>query len=275
MYVLQTQGPKQQIIDVLSAEFPLTAKKVYNALKRRYQIGSTYVAVYQHMRELVDQGVVMKEGLEYRLDGKWIERTRQFAINTENNYSALLNGSEIAKIDDAKVLVFDSFEQYFHFAEAIRERYVKSTNGSGTICWLGTHAGGPIFFMKDRLKSIRNTIEKNIKYYIAIRGDAQLDRTMANFYRSMGVNSITGANDKDIHTIGIYGDTLLFLIFSEDLRQAINNVFENANGLSDVNIGPAFEEILGKERKLFAIMTSNKDLAEKYRNSIIKLFDHK
>ena len=273
--MMQTQGPKSQIIEVLSQEFPLTARKLYNVMRKRCMTSATYHAMYQHVQELVGQGVLAKDGVEYRLDGKWIERTRQFAINTENNYSALLNGSEIAEIDDVKLLIFSNFEKYIKFIEKFSEDYVNTANGNGEILWLGTHAGGPIFYMKDRIKSIRDTLDKNVEQRMVIRGKTELDRLMANFYRSMGIkNVITGANDGESSIIEIDGDTLMYMMMPKELNQAINDIFENAKGLQDLNIAVAFEQILKKECHLFVMVTRNKKLVEKYRNHILKFFDH-
>ena len=58
------KNTKGNIVQALSEEWPLTAKQLHNALKRRYSSASTYQAVHKAAKELVEEGVLQK------IDGK-------------------------------------------------------------------------------------------------------------------------------------------------------------------------------------------------------------
>jgi len=269
--MLQTAGPKQQIIDVLSSEFPLTAKKVYNVLKKRYQIGSTYIAVYQHMQELVGQGVVVKEGLEYRLDGKWIRNTRAAVESMENNYESAETKTKEA--ESIKLLTFRNQKDMFAFLATFRQRFFDSAKSGDEVLWLGNHTWGPLFYMATTVAPIKEAIAKGIKFYIAMRGDTSLDRAMVRFYKRIGIEDVMcGTEPLDNRLIYIYGDTMLFIEDSHDFSVEMSEIFKCTERIEEMDLANIYEQLMRRGGMIQVMIIRNPDLVKKYINYIKSIF---
>ena len=65
---------RESIIAVLSREFPLSIKKIYNKVKKEYGLDVTYQAVFKLVKEMVDDKVIEKDNSEYKLNMNWIKQ---------------------------------------------------------------------------------------------------------------------------------------------------------------------------------------------------------
>lgn len=66
------RSTREVIISILSREFPLSIKKIYNQVKKEYNLEVTYQAVFKVVKEMLNDGVVEGKGKEYQLNIKWI-----------------------------------------------------------------------------------------------------------------------------------------------------------------------------------------------------------
>ena len=74
---LNKKSTKDLIIDILSYSWPLTTRKIYNLIKRK-GLSVTYQAVHKSIKELLDQGIVIKQNKEYQLNIEWIKKRHEF-----------------------------------------------------------------------------------------------------------------------------------------------------------------------------------------------------
>jgi hypothetical protein len=71
--VYEEDSCKNKIFTVLTMTQGMRAKSLYNFLKKRYAITQTYQAVYKVLNELVNQKILVKEDLEYRVNTDWVK----------------------------------------------------------------------------------------------------------------------------------------------------------------------------------------------------------
>jgi len=65
---------REEIISILSREFPLSIKKIYNKIKKEYGLDVTYQAVFKLIKEMTDDGILEKSEMEYKLNINWIKQ---------------------------------------------------------------------------------------------------------------------------------------------------------------------------------------------------------
>ncbi len=81
---------KEQIIECLIAEWPLSAKKIYYLLKKNGK-SMTYQAVYKALKEMQHSSVIVKAGMQYSIDPCWANHLREMSERIEKSYQ----GSEL------------------------------------------------------------------------------------------------------------------------------------------------------------------------------------
>jgi len=266
--VATNNGTKAQIIEVLSMNFPLGAKKVYNMLRKRYQTSSTYTAVYQHMQELVDQGVVLKSGVEYMLDSKWINRLSNFADNTKINYSVANDFVSGSKDEMVKTLEFKSLKEFDEFLLNFRKKFIETSHmrSINEVYFLGDHTWGPLMNMRYRVEELKNIKQRGIKYHTLVRGSTQLDMYMQNFYSKFGTGSVKiGVETKKDEMIFIFNDIVIRVLCPSDIMEKIDKIFSTSKSIEDLNMIDLVENINNKDGNFIIIIIKDAKFAEEQK----------
>jgi hypoxanthine-guanine phosphoribosyltransferase len=64
---------REAVISILSNEFPLSTKKIFNRVKKDHNLSVTYQAVFKSIQEMIVENVLEKIDKEYKLNITWIE----------------------------------------------------------------------------------------------------------------------------------------------------------------------------------------------------------
>jgi len=71
---------RNKIVDVLSEEWPLTAKQIYIKLQRSHGVSVSYQAVHKQLKIMLDEKMLSKNNTDYSINQEWIEKIQK---NTE------------------------------------------------------------------------------------------------------------------------------------------------------------------------------------------------
>jgi hypothetical protein len=267
---------RNQVVEILGSEFPLSAKQIFNRVKKR-GLSGTYHGVYDCVQEMVRTGVVVKNEKEYQLSGKWVTNTVTQMNKIEINQIQINNVFKSVKgMETARVLKFSSLNDYMKFLSDFKEKFISETNvgEKRTMAWLGKHVVGPALFMNHRSEMINRIKKKGIEYLVAIRGDCIFDKFADKFYKNNCLETARiGVDDKSGDTVAVYDDVVIIAI-SEDMKIVVNNFCESVSDISDMNIRLLFEDFNKSEKNLYAIMIKNRDLANYYVERIRSLINH-
>jgi hypothetical protein len=77
---------KNIVVSVLSRQWPLSARNVYKEVCSE-NLGITYQGVHKALRQLCDQGVVLRTQEGHQLDRNWIDRLENYSCLLSSNYS--------------------------------------------------------------------------------------------------------------------------------------------------------------------------------------------
>jgi chromosome condensin MukBEF complex kleisin-like MukF subunit len=80
------KSTKDKIIDLLSSEWPLSLKRIYGKLKKRYGINISYQATHKAINELVEEKVLQKVKKEYKLNIEWVNNLERFSKKIKDIY---------------------------------------------------------------------------------------------------------------------------------------------------------------------------------------------
>ncbi len=83
---IKKRSVRETIISILSKEFPLNIKKIYNKIKKEYNLGVTYQAVFKLIKEMLEDGILKKNDKEYQLNLEWIKELENELNIIKKNY---------------------------------------------------------------------------------------------------------------------------------------------------------------------------------------------
>lgn len=77
---------RDAVVTILGCKWPLSLKAVFFAVTKEYALSVSYQAVHKALKQLVENGIAVKEDGGYCLNIKWIKKIKQFGSNLEQAY---------------------------------------------------------------------------------------------------------------------------------------------------------------------------------------------
>jgi hypothetical protein len=271
---------RNQVIEILGSEFPLSAKQIFNRVKKQ-GISGTYHGVYDCVQEMVRTGVINKEGVEYSLSGKWITSTCVIMerIQIKHTLGKIDNTTEKSGI---KTMVFDSYSDYVKFVRKYDKYFIENvdSNKNNKICWLAYHASRPILNAEQNVEFAKKLKKKNIDFSIAICGNTKLDKISKTVFESCGLNKVVlDVLNRFGMSIAIYNDVAICSIFNDKFTQERNKIYresdknqENSHEISR-SISKVANFINSVNTSVTVMIVKNPDVVNLYRNYILSFFD--
>jgi hypothetical protein len=265
---------KSVVIDVLSNSPNITAKQIFNKIKKQ-GISTTYHGTYDCIRKMVDDGILVREEVKYRLCPVWVDRTVTKVQNIKtkcdkDNDDIFSNASSVESV---QFLTFNTFSDVSEFVIKYRNRFVETANKGDEMIWLGNHTWGPLFYRKDSRDGLGRAIKKGIKMFIGIRGNTVLDETVCKFYSDMGIENVklNLGNLNNLITI-IYKDRLLIITEPHEIVDKMEHIFQNTKSITDIDLGIIFKEVFDREILYHVFVVKNKEIVRKYKDVIKAMF---
>jgi len=270
------KSTRAMILQVLTEEFPLTAKKIYNKIKSS---GSsvTYHAVYDRISELVKEGVLKKTELKYIISPKWIVNINKQLNQIIIKYSALSDDKlykGIRNLSSASILTFHSMKEIGDYIRNYKYEILTEQEGQKiTICWLVDHMVAAIANLGDKPIYYETTKTKNLTHYTLVRGSTSLDKAIFNFYSKFAVTKAKyGVKDNlKINYVGTYNDTVMIFMIPHDLDVEIQKFFKKTKSIDKMDI-KKLNKIYNRKAKIHIIVIKEHELADYVTNYIKSFF---
>jgi hypothetical protein len=145
---------KDYIITVLGYDWPLSAKKIHNLIKKKYGYSATYQAVYKTLNSLLKEDVIEKKSDGYQLNLRWLKDMHRYTEIIETNYYTknrlnLIEGIKEARSEgNINVLTFETLfdvEKYLYY---LQKQYIHNTKKKEFICVHHNHEWRPLFYLR-------------------------------------------------------------------------------------------------------------------------------
>jgi hypothetical protein len=271
-------SPKFQIIEILGNEFPLTPMKVYNIAKKRYQCDRKYVTFFKHMSDLFNSGILIKNSQtkEYHISPKWIEFTKTSIESIRASYSHMIPVTlKDAKLEGVDSFSFNSLEDFYKSLSQFKKEFIENcdSNEENVICCLSTHIWRSLLYVKDYSQIRKKMKEKNIKYYLLVRGNTALDRMATSMFDKYDFDVKMGINDCTNITFGIYNNVMLCLFYPPKMLKIIDDFFNKNKTIEEANFDDLFNDLFGKKLDLKLVIIRNKNIVESYKKYVISFFE--
>lgn len=271
------KSTKDQIINILARRYPLKTKAIYFSIKKEYANSVTYQAVHKLLKELVDESVLTKEDLSYKINPGWLKSVSNFLSFVEQSYKnqkSLVPGpSKVTQIGEIKVMEFESLADLDMFFIDYEEKFHRKQK-EGIVLWAAKHYHWPFAYSK-KMFDVQETKKEKKNSYKIFRSSTQLDKWSMNFYKQLGVNVTFDKNSAQKGDIAVYGPDILEIKYSKELVTAIDNFFNKNKDFDRINLLGFFKDILNKKIKIEVTLQRNSYIAERIIKDSLRLFDNK
>ncbi len=265
---------KSLVFTILTNEHPLKLIDLMNFIRKRYGRSVTFQAVRKATLQLVEEGVLRKDGKEFEIREEWIEtasaellRIRADIADKPSATSHFMQGG------DVRVYAFTSLGELTHFWEDIIEHWrTKRKKGDPNInCYQGAHIWEGLQRV-DRERQVMGSMkEKGIKSYAVCTGSTPLDRAIAKFYSGIGLKMHVIPSlkrfDKSYY-VGTYGDIVVQTQYPPSIVKALDQFFTGNKDLTTLNLHE-LDRIVNKKIPMKLTVIKDAGMAKQINASIL------
>ncbi len=264
MPIGKSKTVKENIVHILSQQWPLTAKKLYNIIKKDRNI--SYQAVHKTLRELINENIIKEHNKQYQLSHEWIEAMYKKMGEIENNYN-----NHLPFVNNyVNVNVLDSINETMKFQTGIG-RYFHKLYGKGVIfCSHYFHSTWPIA-IPERLNAL--SMQKNTrKVFCLCSGNTELDKWCCEKEREFGYAVKSGTPCATTCDISTYGDFVVETYLPGSLKKKIDEFYNSVHDINELNISKFFSDICGIKTKILILVMKNNELASMINQHTLSCF---
>lgn len=258
---------KDIIIEILSEEFPLTIKRIYNIVGRRYRKRVSYQAVYKAVHRLLDERVLSKRAKGYSLSNDYIERMKYFTDRLKVNYKREVGlFRELSEKNSAIKKLDSQYEMAVFLLETL-----KTVKKGEVIAIIWPTAWPPLEIPKEIYLPLKE-IGKRAEAYCICGGDGFLDKQFAKRWRELGMNIKLGIKVNRMFDTFVLRDLVILIYQPPERRMQKYRYINLIKGLTALDQDRFFLKIIKGRADIYAFIIENADLADKIKQEIIGYF---
>ncbi|MBI2675430.1 MAG: hypothetical protein HYX24_03160 [Candidatus Aenigmarchaeota archaeon] len=268
----QPRTVRDSIIYILSNEWPLSAKKIYNRVRQNGHHVS-YQAVHKNLQELITNGILEKESGEYKLDLLWIKQVKEFTNKIENHYTdkskpvveQFFTGKETTA-------TFDNLFEFFDFMIDFLARFSQNRNDIYVHFY---HLWWSLSFVGEMYIRFKNMVNSYNSATIICRHDTPADRLIFDHYNSFIPNArikyyVDCAKDCDIF---VSGDYIAQIFFTDECRKKIDYAYRIMKETKSDSLNKLLETLFFEKTSITLLVNRNSSLAGQIKKETLKHFE--
>ncbi len=229
---------KNLIIKTLSERWPLSTKKIYSAMKRRYQVGFTYQAVHFALQEFLKQGILVSQNRQYMLNPEWVGKISSFTADLADKYS---KEGKISTPKQLEEMNFNSLAEAFNFALSNLET---GFFGTSRILYAQVKRLLPFPVSASQIEKLKKFCSSN-EAVILCQGDSLQDKVAAKFLKKIGVKVYLGVPCAQPANTLIFSDSVITIYTLYSPKELLR--FDKAKAEKSYTISEAIDKnFLGK-----------------------------
>ncbi len=267
---------KDKIVHLLSYDWPLSIRKIYLFLKKRYGCKTTYQAVYKAVKEMLESRVLdsTKEG--YKLNLLWIkeihDQTEIIRVNYFSEQHATIFEKKARDIESIRVFIFKTWfdvEKYLYY---LQKNYLLKTTEKQVICTHHAHEWRPLFYLRAEYNWINKLHKSGHKVFTLCSGNSVVDKWSAKFYTALKSNIKLDVKCAETSEIVVFGDFIAQIYLPLELRDALDKELSNLSHISDLDYARLITKIFEKDSEIKVVINKDAALASQLKNQTLSKF---
>jgi phosphoserine phosphatase len=267
---------KDLIILTLSQEWPLTVRKIHNAIEKS-RASVTYHAVHKAVRQLVKQGVLKKERNGYLISIEWIEQMSGLVEGMKNNYlynkPLYLPGlKEFKQEGDTQIFTFENLAEADSYRKRLQWEYLSSKAAKPPYCGMSMYARSPVVYTEKSLDLLKAATGGKTPVYLLYAGNTAVDRWAADYYRNEYTFVKTGVDlAKDCETM-IMGDVVTQIYVPQKIMKYLQGLYSRVKDVNEVNVQEFYRQVYLTKADVKFVVIRNPEIAKQLREQVLSHF---
>jgi hypothetical protein len=257
------------IIQILSDQWPLSAKQVFAAVKKQSETGISYQAVHKSIMDLKQDGVVREVGKKFVLNLDWIKQVKGFGERLEKAYVSSVSSKEVG--EDAAVRNY-RFNDAMSLARFILDDFFSLSNleNKPSVCWWWNMY--PTFSISDaEYRRMREKLAKT-KFYMLGGTDTPMDKIFAENFEKLGVKIKVGVEIPFNPDTMVCGDYVGLIYFSPKFRRMWHKYCKIGAVLNKLKMGKLLMLLYEHCDSFNVVVTKNPEIADRIRGQTLEHF---
>lgn len=262
---------KGKVLDLVSNEKSLSAKQIYSRLQKVHSITSTYQAVHKTLKQMLDEGVLIKEKTVYSINPKWIE---DFKKNAEDLAEKVKSGKkefDLRELGEGETIHLN-YKGILEVGWFLVNKIMVAPNPKktpGIALWRFCYS--VVGLEEKHMTGLKKACKEN-KWYAFVEENNKLDHVFGDTLKSYGLKEVkynvkcaTPLSDKMI-----IGDYIAEITYPSLFRKLW--AIQNRLPVKIIEFNLAKHLLLMREIQpdIEVILTKNSKLAEEYRKEYLR-----
>ncbi|MCK4968554.1 MAG: hypothetical protein KAS12_05845 [Candidatus Aenigmarchaeota archaeon] len=267
------KSTKDNIVNILSVEWPLSARIIHNKLRKNYDMHISYQSVHKTLNMLEEKMILEKNNKEYQLNLEWIRSVQKITTQLENAYLKKLPAVDqnLFNDDNANTVKFNTIANLDRFILLFFEKNLLDKDKKDIICcsyW--THAWWPVVLNETNYSLLKKIINPK-RYYISFGGKSIAETGCTKFFKKLGFNAKMGLSLGVNYEFVIFNDMIIQIYFPPKLNQNLKKI-HTAKNITDMDLNKLSNLIFNQNYDITVIILKNKTIANQLKSKIMSKF---
>lgn len=264
-------GLRGKVLEIVSNDEALSAKQIYARLQKTHSITSTYQAVHKTLKQMLGEGVLVKDKAKYSVNPKWVENFKKNAEVLAEKVIAGKKEIDFKNIQEGETIHLN-FKGILEVGWFLVNKIMVAPNPKktpGIALWRFCYS--VVGLEEKHLTGLKKACKEN-KWFAFVEENNKLDHVfgdtlLAYGWKSVkyGVKCATPLSDKMI-----IGDYIVEITYPSLFRKLWT--IQNRLPVKIIEFNLAKHLLLMREIQpdIEVIITKNAKLAEEYRKEYLK-----
>ena len=257
---------KSLILKILSEEWPLSAKEVFNRVKKNSKEPISYQAVHKCLQELVLETIAEKSEKGYLLSLNWIDSNTTLFAGLHAAYT-----NDFIKSIEGKTMEFDTLYAVDKFLIQYLSKLLPLLPKKPVLCLHWNHLWLPLFISREEYANMKG-IATLITSYSLIKGSDPIDKWCSDFWAERGMKVILGANVASTFDLVILNDFILQVFYPPEIKKILDEIYSKTTKVKDLDLDNFFSSVFEKKTKILVKVLKEPVLAEELREQTLSFF---
>lgn len=225
---------KQKIISILSEQWPLSSKEIFEKLKREYSHEISYQGVHKSVLELTEENIIQRDGSKYKLNTEWLLENRKFFEKTQQNYKE--NREKVdPNFEGTITFEFDNYSKCMVWLAELFSSRVLDTRGEKTLIGLLKYGWWPLNFKFEDFLLLMKMMGQRTNGYPIIKIKTPFGEWIMEQYKKAGAKGWAFDEKLELkNNIVIQGDFILEIEFEPEFEEYIMKTYSQLHTLEDL-----------------------------------------
>jgi hypothetical protein len=262
----RTDSSKGVIIQILGEEWPLSAKEIFNRVKKNSGQPISYQAVHKTLGELLEGKVLEKSEKGYSLSLNWIDSGQKFFSALHASYT-----NDFIKSIEGKTLEFDTLYEVDQFLIQSLNKFLPLLPKRPVLCLHWNHLWLPLFLSREDYSGIKD-LAKVISSYSLIRGSDAIDKWCQSFWVGQGMNVKISANVASTFDLVVIAELILQVFYPPEIKQKLDEIYGKTKSVKELDVDNFFHSVFEKKTRILIKVIKDVVLAEELRKHTVDQF---